>query len=62
MNLLLDTHALIWFTEGSDKLSSKAKQEIDNTFNAKFISVASLWEIAIKASKTNLRLNRRFRS
>jgi PIN domain nuclease of toxin-antitoxin system len=60
MNLLLDTHALIWYTEGSDKLSSKAKFEIDNKFNSKFISIGLLWEVAIKASKNKLEIKQTF--
>jgi PIN domain nuclease of toxin-antitoxin system len=30
MNVLLDTHTLIWFFEGSDELSNKALQIIAN--------------------------------
>ena len=61
MNLLLDTHALIWFTEGSEKLSPKAGSEISNSFNNKFLSVASLWEIAIKSSKNKLEIKQSFK-
>ncbi len=46
MNILLDTHALIWFFEGSSKLSEKAKLEIQNHNNTIFVSVVSFWEIA----------------
>lgn len=41
MNVLLDTHTLIWFFEGNNKLSEKAKREIQNPKNTVFISVAS---------------------
>jgi len=61
MNLLLDTHALIWFTEGNDRLSPKAKSEISNSSNNKFLSVASLWEIAIKSSKNKLEIKQSFK-
>ena len=61
MNLLLDTHALIWFTEGIEKLSSKAKSEISNPSNNKLLSVASLWEIAIKSSKNKLEIKQTFK-
>ncbi len=50
MNRLLDTHTLIWLFDGSDKLSKRAKQEIENPDNALFVSAASFWEIAIKIS------------
>lgn len=49
MNLLLDTHALIWFLNGEDaELSAKAKQLIINPANTSYVSMASLWEMAIK--------------
>ena len=50
MSLLLDTHALIWFIEGDSKLLSKIRLVIENFNNKRFISIASLWEITIKAS------------
>ena len=58
--MLLDTHALIWFTEGNDRLSLKARLEIENSSNVKFLSIASLWEIVIKTSKDKLELNQSF--
>jgi len=61
MNLLLDTHVLIWFTEGNDRLSVKARLEIENPSNAKFLSVASLWEIVIKVSNEKLEINQSFK-
>jgi len=48
MNLLLDTHTLIWFFNGDSQLSDKARKAIEDEKNLKFISIASLWEIAIK--------------
>jgi PIN domain nuclease of toxin-antitoxin system len=50
MNILLDTHALIWFLEGDSQLSQTAKSEISNPDNTCFISQATLWEMAIKLS------------
>jgi PIN domain nuclease of toxin-antitoxin system len=49
MNLLLDTHALIWLGENDQQLSVTAKAAIESSTNTKFVSVASFWEIAIKA-------------
>jgi PIN domain nuclease of toxin-antitoxin system len=60
MKLLLDAHVLIWFTEGNDRLSVKARIEIEKPINIKFLSVASLWEIVIKASKEKLELKQSF--
>ncbi|MCL2773109.1 MAG: type II toxin-antitoxin system VapC family toxin [Oscillospiraceae bacterium] len=49
MKYLLDTHILIWHFGGSDKLSNKIKDDIlFNSKNEIFISIVSLWEVAIK--------------
>ena len=48
MRLLLDTHTLIWFITNDAKLSDKALQLIEDGTNTAFVSIASLWEIAIK--------------
>ena len=57
MDILLDTHALIWFIEGNNKLSSVAKQAIENHKNNYFFSIASIWEISIKESLGKISLN-----
>jgi PIN domain nuclease of toxin-antitoxin system len=56
MRLLLDTHVLIWLIDGDDSLSSAAKQAIDDEANSLYLSIASLWEIAIKMSLGKLQL------
>lgn len=56
MKYLLDTHSLIWFIGGDVQLSSNARQLIDDEENELFISVASLWEMAIKFSIGKLNL------
>ena len=60
MSYLLDTHTFLWFIEGNPKLSPKSNQIIQNTELVKFVSVASLWEIAIKTSKQKLILTQSF--
>jgi PIN domain nuclease of toxin-antitoxin system len=57
-NLLLDTHAFIWYSEDDPKLPESIKIEIE-TADKVYISIASLWEIAIKLSigKLSLRSN-----
>lgn len=60
MKHLLDTHSLIWFIDGDAKLSVRARQLIDDEANELFISVASLWEMAIKFSIGKLNLGRPF--
>jgi PIN domain nuclease of toxin-antitoxin system len=62
MNLLLDTHALIWFLEGDTQLSSTAKSEISNPDNTCFISQATLWEIAIKLSIGKLEMKNSYQN
>jgi PIN domain nuclease of toxin-antitoxin system len=54
MNLLLDTHTLIWFFNGDILLSEKAKQLIIEAQHRKFVSIVSVWEIAIKISLNKL--------
>ena len=60
MNLLLDTHAFLWFIDGNAKLSSRARALIEDRANVKSVSAASLWEIAIKLSLNRLSLERPF--
>lgn len=57
---LLDTHALIWYINGDPELSQTARTaiEAENTIN--FVSIASLWEIAIKISLGKLELKTPF--
>ncbi len=60
MNLLLDTQAFLWFESGDYRLSVVAKQAITSQDNIMFISIASLWEIAIKYSIGKLELHIEF--
>ena len=57
MKYLLDTHTLLWFLEGNENLSQDARLAIENTDNISFISIASIWEIAIKLNLGKLRLD-----
>lgn len=54
---LLDTHTFIWFINGDRALSKNARKaiELENAIN--YISIASIWEIAIKISLGKLELN-----
>ena len=57
MKVLLDTHVLLWFLEGDrEKLSMESFDTIINDDNEKYVSVASLWEIAIKVNIGKLKL------
>ena len=56
MRILLDTHTLIWFFAGDSQLSATARILIEDEDNNKLVSIASIWEMAIKESKGH-RLN-----
>ena len=48
MNLLLDTHTLIWVFEDNATLSKAARDAIIDGGNRVFVSAVSVWEIGIK--------------
>lgn len=48
MNLLLDTHAFLWWLLGDTLLSASARDAIGDTGNDVNVSAASAWEIATK--------------
>lgn len=56
MTLLIDTHALLWFLKDDPQLSATAKANIQDPANRKLVSIASCWEIAIKAGLGKLKL------
>jgi PIN domain nuclease of toxin-antitoxin system len=56
VRLLLDSNALIWAYERPSELSLAARTAIGDIANERFVSMASLWEIAIKASIGKLSL------
>lgn len=60
MRVLLDTHSLLWFIDGSARLSPTARMLIEDADNQPFLSMASLWEIAIKLSIGKLSLGQPF--
>ena len=60
MRLLLDTHAMYWYIEGSPELSATAQRLIQDASNDILISPASYWEIAIKISLGKWQLNRAY--
>lgn len=56
MKLLLDTHAFLWFVAGDSQMSAKARRRIEDARNESFVSIASVWELAIKLGLGKLRL------
>ncbi len=57
MNLLLDTHAFLWFVANDSRLSSGARTAIESPANQKWLSIASCWEVAIKSGLGKLTLS-----
>ncbi len=60
MRYLLDTHTLLWFISEDKKLSDKARQLILDSSSEISLSIASLWEIAIKINIGKLTLDEPF--
>lgn len=56
MRLLLDTHVLLWAVAGSPRASHLRGRLMDQG-NDVFVSVASLWEVAIKSALGKLELD-----
>lgn len=57
MDLLLDTHTLIWFMNGDIQLPDKSVSLIKDLNTKCYVSIATIWEIAIKISLGKLDLN-----
>ena len=60
MKCLLDTHTFIWFVEGDTRLSETAQALIAEPSNEISVSIASLWEMAIKVSIGKLNFSQPF--
>lgn len=60
MRFLLDTHSLLWFLSGDAGLTERARRLIENPDYDILVSIASLWEIAIKHSLGKLKLAQPF--
>jgi PIN domain nuclease of toxin-antitoxin system len=57
VRLLLDTQAFLWFVGGDRRLSRPARRRIEDARNDKFLSIASVWEMAIKLELGKLRID-----
>jgi PIN domain nuclease of toxin-antitoxin system len=55
---LLDAHALLWWGTDDDRLSASARTVLADGTNELYVSVASIWELAIKHHKGDLELPR----
>jgi len=54
VRLLLDTHALLWALNDSTQLGPTSRSLIADPANNVLVSVASLWELAIKSQMGKL--------
>jgi PIN domain nuclease of toxin-antitoxin system len=61
MNLLLDTHVLLWWLDEHPSLSKNAKAAIADGKNIVFVSAVVIWEIRIKQALGKLKIPRNFR-
>ncbi|MHC5724714.1 MAG: type II toxin-antitoxin system VapC family toxin [Nostoc sp.] len=60
MILLLNTHTFIWYVTDNSRLSNQVLELINDQNNEILLSIASLWEIAIKQNLGKLRFNQPF--
>jgi len=61
MNLLLDTHVLLWWLDDNPGLSRRARTVIADGNNLVFVSAAVIWEIQIKHALGKLIIPKNFR-
>jgi len=57
-NFLLDTHTLIWYLQGNEKLGDINKSHLENPDNRFFFSIASIWEMALKINTQKLQIKK----
>ena len=60
MKVLLDTHSFLWYCNAETRLSAFAKETIEDVSNQPCLSMASIWEMAIKVSMGKLLLQHPF--
>jgi PIN domain nuclease of toxin-antitoxin system len=54
VSYLLDTNVLLWLLAGSDRVSQPTRDLLADPLSEVFVSAATSWEIAIKASRGRL--------
>ncbi len=59
---MIDTHTFLWFIDSDPNLSDSALVHVKDGSNEIYLSVASIWEIAIKVGTGKLRLAEPLRS
>ena len=56
MKLLLDSHIIVWWLDDDRQLAPAIRAAISDPANHPFVSAASVWELALKIAKGNLKL------
>jgi len=56
MKYLMDTHAILWISNDDSRLTKKVREIFLNADSEILISLASIWEMAIKISLKKLRV------
>ena len=56
MNLLLDTHVVLWCLIAPERLARETRRKIENPNTVVFVSAASAWEIEMKRSLGKLKV------
>ncbi|MBI4208992.1 MAG: type II toxin-antitoxin system VapC family toxin [Deltaproteobacteria bacterium] len=62
MNLLLDTHILLWWLDDHPGLSERERRAIGDGENSVWVSTAVIWEVRIKQALGKLTLPSSFRT
>ena len=58
MKVLLDTHTLLWFIHGDERLSPRSREIILDHLSQLYYSMVSIWEITIKESLGKIELSK----
>jgi PIN domain nuclease of toxin-antitoxin system len=61
VNLLLDTHVVLWWLENNSRLPAKLKREISDGERLVYVSAGTLWELRIKQQIKKISLPKNFR-
>jgi PIN domain nuclease of toxin-antitoxin system len=61
VNLLLDSHTLLWAVDNPAKLGRQAASNLEDPDNSLLVSAGTIWEIAIKVGLGKLKISRPFR-
>lgn len=60
MNILLDTHIVLWWLMDDENLPEMHRKIISNPNNFCYISAATIWEISIKSKLGKLKISKNY--